>query len=374
MSQLRHSIIVSALAVAGASATSMAQVGLRVNWTAPGGVPKTCVITSDTDGVFMDAGGSLVLNGNFGTGCPSGETTPPLPPVILNGLDATELPPSSAIGAVHTVSWSADADSCSYSASTFPAAVPGWPTSGDICTTAASCATTQSAAVLLPVAGSYTFALTCRRNGVATPVTSQRTVVVPAIPTAGCIAPIGLTRLEQAYVEFNYTVNNGIDQDARHFANIYGYFDDVTPLKPYPGVINLNRRPFIPPGYYIAMQFTVPSNLAIGTAGRYRFEETQPQALTMSYTLSKSCGDFRVTPQAPLSPFCTTNGGAPGAALVWIVGASVPGLCRLERGETYYLNLVHATLETPLISTCPNANHCGNTLQNAVEAGSPPWP
>jgi hypothetical protein len=373
MSRLRRTVIVSALAAAGVSAVAVAQVGVRVNWTAPGGVPKTCVITSDAAGVSMDANGQLSMNGSFGTDCPTGVTTPPLPPVITNGLDAAELPASSAIGATHVVTWSADADACSYAGSNFPVPVPGWPTSGDMCTSAASCATTQSAAVLLPGAGSYTFALSCRRNGVTAPVTSQRTVVVPPV-TGACVAPVGLSRLNDAYVEFNYTVDNGRTTPATQFASIFGYFDEATPLKPFPGTVNLNQRIFLAHNHYVALEFTVPATLSTQTYGRFRFEETTPQASTMSWTISKACGDFGTTPTAPMTQACIINGGAPGAGLPWSIGTTVPGFCRLERGQTYYLNLVHASLTTPLLSTCPRSGHCGSTMQHQFEAGSVPWP
>lgn len=367
MSFPRVILLSSALSALYGSAAS-AQVGVHVNWTAPGGVPKTCVIASDATGISMDSGGNLVLNGTFGANCPTGEA--PLPPVITNGLDAAELPASSTIGASHTVQWSADADRCSYAGSTFPVAVPGWPTSGDICTSAASCATLQSAAVTLPVAGSYTFALTCRRDGVAAPVTSQRTVVVPG--NSSCVAPAGLTRLTSAYVAFSNTV--GRTADATQFSAIFGYFDDVTPLRPFPGTVNLNQRIFIPHNSYVALEFTVPATLSTPTLGKFRLEKTDLQAPTMSWTISKSCGDFSATPVPPMTAACIKNGAPSGTSLFWSVGPEIPAFCRLQPGETYYLNILHASLATPLTSTCTEPGACGNTLQNAIEAGSVPWP
>jgi len=309
------------------------------------------------------------LEGEFSGECPGGSAL--LPPAITNGLDASELPAWSTAGATHTVLWSADADRCSYAASSFPSPVTGWPTSGDACSTAASCATTHTVPVTLPVApGNYAFTLSCWRTGVADPVTSQRTVFVPD-PSA-CVAPPGLTRTTQAYVEFNYTVGNGRTTDATQFESIFGYFDETTPLRPFPGTRNLNQRLFLPRNTYAALRFTVPSTLTPSTSGRLRFEETQPQADRMSFTISRSCGDFSATPTVPLAAACVRSNLSASSALYWIVGSDAPGYCRLEPGETYYLNIVHAALATPLSSSC--AGTCGNTIQNAIGPGSPAWP
>lgn len=369
MSRSAVVMTMSVLAVACANAAH-AQVGVQVNWTAPGGVPKACSITTDAAGVTMDATGKLILNGVFGAGCPTGEA--PLPPVITDGIDPGELPSTSTLGAVHTIQWSADADRCDYAASTLASPVSGWPTNGDICTSAASCASTQSATVTLPAPGNYTFALTCHRDGVATPVTSQRTVSVPG--GSACIAPAGLTRLSNAYVEFSNTVGNGRVADATEFANIFGYFDDATPLKVFPGTLNSNQRIFLPHNSYVSMRFTVPPALSTSILGRFRFEKTAPQASTMSWTISKACGDFSPTPTFPMTADCVRDAATPGTGLVWSIGRDIPGFCRLNPGETYYLNLVHANLATPLTSTCEEAGACGNTLQNQIEAGSGPWP
>jgi hypothetical protein len=367
MSVSRFRIPVAAIAAVLPLAVS-AQVNVRVRWTAPGGAQKTCVVTSGASGVSMDAAGDLVLDGVFGGDCPG---SLPLPPAITNGLDASELPGSSVSGATHTVTWTADADRCSYSASAFPAPVSGWPTSGDSCSDAASCAATHTVPVTLPSApGNYAFNLSCWRSGVAAAVTSQRTVVVPG--SSACIAPAGLTRVTSAYVEFNYTPGNGLTTDATLFENIFGYFDETTPLRPFPGTRNLNRRLFLPRNTYAALRFTVPSTLTPSTSGLFRFEETQPQA-GMSFTISKSCGDFSPTPTPPLAARCAIPSLGAGSALYWIVGNDAPGYCRLEPGETYYFNIVHADLATPLTSECDTSS-CGNTIQNAIGPGSPAWP
>ncbi|WP_257387044.1 hypothetical protein [Tahibacter caeni] len=351
------------------AATANAQVTIEVHWTAPDGSPKTCQITTGTDGVF-GSGQVLSATGRFGPGCPGSEAPPP--PQITDGLDANELPSSGTAGATYAVNWSADADACDYAASSFTTPVAGWPTSGDACSGAADCAAPHAVPVILPAPGTYTFTLSCRRNGVAAPAVSQRTVLVPG--GGACVAPAGLTRSTLAYVEFNYSGGAGRTTDATQFGSIFGYFDETTPLRGFPGLVNVNQRLFLPRHAYAAMRFTVPATLTPGTAGLFRFEETQPQTVParMSITISEACGDFSATPAVPLSVGCAVSDMSAGGNLSWIVDGTAPGFCRLERGRTYYLNVIHAGLTAPLNSYC--AGTCGNVIQNQISAGSPPWP
>lgn len=361
---------VAAALAAALPAIAGAQVTVNVHWIAPDGAAKTCVVTAGADGVTMDPGGNLELDGVFGGDCPGGSA--PMPPVITDGLDLAELPATSAGGAAHTVAWSADADRCSYSASVFPSPVSGWPTSGDACGTAAACASPHSVPVSLPATpGIYAFNLSCWRNGIAAPVVSQRAVAVPG--TSACIAPTGLTRATVSYVEFNYTPGNGRETDSTLFENIFGYFDEVSPLRPFPGRSNLNQRVFIAQDMYVSMRFTVPATITPNTSGVLRFEETQPQTDGMSMTISKSCGDFNPIAQAPLTRGCVVNDAGPNGNITWIVGTAHAGICQLVPGETYYLNILHATLDAPLQSLCNRAS-CGNTIQDQIGPGSPPWP
>lgn len=363
----------SAMAAAAVlfAAAVFAQITIEVHWTAADGSPKTCVITSDENGL-LGSGTVLSTNGSFGPGCPAGTAPPPLPPQITDGLDASELPPFGTPGATYTLTWSADADDCDYAASSFPSPVAAWPTSGSACSTAAGCAAPHVVPVIVPAPGSYTFALSCRRNGVAAPAVSQRTILVPGgIP---CTDPSGLTRISQAYVEFNYSGGVGRTTDATQFESIFGYFDETTPLRSFPGLVNVNQRLYLPRYTYAAMRFTVPADLTPGTAGLFRFEETQPQTVParMSMTISGECADFSTTPTAPLSAGCAVSNMTAGGNLSWIVDGTAPGFCRLERGRTYHLNVLHASLAAPLTSYCGGT--CGNVIQNQISAGSPPWP
>jgi len=372
MNRLRVVRFAAVVAAALFAAAAFAQITIEVHWTETDGSPRTCVITSDENGV-LGSGTMLSTNGSFGAGCPGGTAPPPPPPQITDGLDASELPSSATAGSTYTVTWSADADDCDYAASTFPAAVAAWPTSGKACSTAAVCAAPHVVPVTMPAdPGSYTFALSCRRTGVAAPAVSQRTVLVPG--GTACTGPSGLTRSSQAYVEFNYSGGVGRTADATQFESIFGYFDETTPLRRFPGLVNVNQRLYLPRHAFAAMRFTVPADLTPGTAGLFRFEETQPQTVParMSMTISSECADFSTTPTVPLSAGCVVSNMAAGGNLSWIVDGTAPGYCRLERGRTYYLNVLHASLTAPLTTYCGGT--CGNVIQNQISAGSPPWP
>lgn len=356
-----------------------AQTTLRLNWTATDGATKTCIVTTDASGVNLDpATGKLLATATFGADCPTVTTTPTVTdPSITNGLDANELPSSSVAGASHTVTWSADADNCSYSASSLAAQVTNWPTTGNVCSDHDSCAATHSVPLTLPaVSGNYTFDLTCHRNGSSVVATSRRTVNVPVVtpPTSGCIAPAGLTRLDTAYVEFNYTVSNGRVVDATHFEQIFGYSTADVPVRSFPGTANLNQRVFLSRNGYVALQFTVPSDLALNTIGAFRFEETQPQSnpARMSMTISKSCGDFSPTATAPLTNSCVLNNSPTNGNVIWGYAPGTSSICQLQPGETYFLNILHASLDAPLTTYCEG--YCGNTIQNKKVSALPLWP
>lgn len=371
--------VLAAFLAALLPACVFAQTTLRLNWTSPDGAIKTCLLTTDASGVNLDpSDGRLLANVTFGTNCPSAAPVPPAVavPVITDGLDASELPSGSVPGATHTLTWSADADNCSYSASSLPEAVSGWPTSGNVCSDAGGCASAHSVPVTLPAtSGSYTFELSCRRTGSSVVATSRRTVAVaPLPPTTGCIAPAGLTRLNTAYVEFNYTVSNGRTTDATHFESIFGYSTADAPLQSFPGVVNVNQRLFMPRNHYAALAFTVPSNLAPLTTGAFRFEETQPQTspARMSMTISKSCGDFGLNATAPLTNACVLNNAAANGNIAWGYAPGNPTLCQLQPGETYFLNIIHASLDAPLTTYCQG--YCGNTIQHQKIVPLPLWP
>lgn len=374
MPALRLSAAALLLTVAAASGSAYAQTTLRLTWTPAGGSPKVCEYVTDANGVTMDpTTGALLATGTFsGTDCPTG-TTPVSDPTIPNGITTADIPASTTTGTTHTIKWTANADRCSYAGSVTPGAIANWPLTGNVCSNAAACATGATVPITLPgTAGNYRFQLTCNKDGSAVTATSAQDVVVTTGGGGGdtCVNTAGISRLTFGHVEYNN--RDGRDIDLTLFENVFGHNPGGDP-RPFPGTANINQRIYIPRNQYVSLKFTVPANLPNQTYGQFRFEETQPAALRMSITISKTCGDFADTAAFPLTSRCVVfNNGAVNSTVLWGYYAGASSLCQLVPGESYYLNIIHA----PLGSTVTNSSctgTCGNTIQNQKLGGNG-WP
>ncbi|WP_386067719.1 hypothetical protein ACFJIW_23665 [Tahibacter sp. UC22_41] len=360
--------------IAAATGSANAQTTLRLTWTPNGGSPKVCEYTTDAAGVSMDAAtGALTATGTFsGTDCPTG-TAPVSDPSISNGIDTNDIPLSTTTGATHTITWSANADSCSYAGSTTPGAISNWPLTGNVCSSAAACAAGASVPVTIPgVTGSYRFQLSCNKVGSAVTATSGQNVTVSQGGGSGdtCVNNAGITRQTFGTVMYNAGFSTARDVDMTLFENIFGHnIDGASRL--FPGTANLNQRIMIQRNQYVSLKFTVPANLPNQTYGQFRFEETQPQTTRMSWTISKTCGDFSTTPTPPLTTQCIMNNGPVNSSLMWGYYQGATTLCQLVPGETYYFNIIHASLGTLGTSYCSGT--CGNTIQN-MKLGGTGWP
>lgn len=309
--------------------------------------------------IFNTISSAKEMVGDFtGGNCPAVNGTPTPAPVITNDLN--ELPATALAGSSTLVAWAASADQCTYSNSTFPTPVPAWPTVPyQSCNSTQTCASLHMVNVTFPsVAGSYTFDVTCKYNASTVLANARKTVQVTSPNPVGCIAPSGLRRHVYGKVANNDTSSR--ETDLTKYENVFGYNIVNNELKLFPGTANLNQRLYIPSGYYVALQFTVPATMPLATYGQYRFEETQPQTspARMSYTISRQCGDFSTTN----NPTCVMNNGPPNSSLFWGYDPSNTRLCQLTPGQTYYLNIVHAPLSNITSSYC--GGHCGNTIQN----------
>jgi len=372
MPALRLSAAALLLTIGAAAGSANAQTTLRLTWTpSGGGAAKVCEYVTDANGVSMDGNGALVATGTFsGTDCPTG-TTPVSDPVITNGITTADIPAATNTGATHTISWAASADSCSYAGSNLPAAIANWPTSGAVCSDAASCAQTHNVPVTLPgTAGTYRFQLSCTKIGSSVTATSAQNVVVTVGGGGGdnCVANSGISRLTFGTVMYNDLSSR--ETDLTLFENVFGH-NIGGDLRPFPGTSNLNQRIMIPRNQYVSLKFTVPSNLPNQTFGQFRFEETQPQTSRMSFTISKTCGDLSATPTAPLTSQCVINNGPANSAMAWGYYIGATTLCQLVPGETYYLNIIQAPLANLTNSYCSGT--CGNTIQN-MKLGGTGWP
>jgi len=373
MPALRLSAAALLLSIAAASGSANAQTTLRLTWTPSGGGPqKVCEYTTDANGVSMDpATGALLAAGSFsGTDCPTG-TTPVSDPAITNGITSADIPTATTTGATHSVTWTANADSCSYAGSVTPEAIANWPLTGNVCSNATACAQGLTVPVTIPgTIGSYRFQLTCNKIGSGVTATSAQNVTVTAGGGGGdnCVNNTGISRLTFGRVQYNDT--SGRDTDLTLFENVFGH-NPGGESRPFPGTANLNQRIFIPRNQYVSLKFTVPPNFPNQTYGQFRFEETQPATLRMSFTVSKTCGDFSVTPAAPLTTGCVMNNGPVNSTLAWGYYLGATTLCQVLPGETYYLNIIHAPLSNLTNSGCTGT--CGNTVQSQKSGGTG-WP
>jgi hypothetical protein len=357
--------------IAVASGPANAQTTLRLTWTPSGGSPKVCEYTTDANGVTMDpTSGALLATGSFsGTDCPT--ATPVSDPQIINPIDATDIPASTTTGAAHTITWTASADSCSYAGSITPGAISNWPLTGNVCSSAASCATGLSVPVTIPgTAGTYKFQLSCNKVGSSVTATSSQTVTVTTGGGGGdtCVNNAGITR--QTFGQVRYNNLDSRDIDLTLYENVFGHNPGGT-NRLFPGTANINQRIMIQRNQYVALKFTVPAALPLQTWGQYRFEETQPGTLRMSYTISKTCGDFSATPTAPLTSACIMNNGPVNSSLAWGYWPGQAQLCQLVPGETYYFNIIQAPLSNLTNSGCSGT--CGNTIQNSKQSQNG-WP
>lgn len=357
--------------IVAASGSANAQTTLRLTWTPPGGSAKVCEYTTDTNGVTMDpTTGALLATGSFaGSDCPT--ATPVSDPHITNGIDGTDIPTATTTGATHSIKWSADADTCSYEGSITPGAISNWPLTGNVCGNAAACSTGLTVPVTIPSAiGSYKFQLSCKKNGSSVTATSSQTVSVSTGGGGGdtCVNNTGITR--QTFGQVQYNNLDARDTDLTLFENVFGHNPGGT-NRIFPGTTNINQRIMMARNQYVALKFTVPSTLTVNTFGYFRFEETQPQTARMSYTISKTCGDFSTTPTSPMNAKCIVNDGPVNSILAWgYYPSQGSSMCQLTPGETYYLNIIQAPLSNLTSSYCSGT--CGDTMQNKKGGGG--WP
>lgn len=358
--------------IAAATGSANAQTTLRLTWTPNGGTPKVCEYTTDAAGVSMDpATGALVATGSFsGTDCPTG-TAPVSDPSISNGIDSNDIPTSTSGNATHTITWAANADSCTYAGSVTPSPISNWPLTGNVCSSAAECATGKSVAVTIPnVSGNFRFQLSCNKVGSTVTATSGQNVTVTQTGGGGgdtCVNTAGISRQTFGTVMYNSGLSR--DVDLTLYESVFGDNPGGSP-RLFPGTADLNQRIMIARNKYVALKFTVPANFPLQTIGQYRFEETQPQTTRMSWTISKTCGDFSMSPVAPLTTSCIMNNGPVNSTLAWGYVQGASARCPLEPGQTYFLNIIHAPLSNPASTYCSGT--CGNTIQNQGSGAG--WP
>ncbi len=198
----------------------------------------------------------------------------------------------------------------------------------------------------------------------------EKLPVASRAPVAGSmLTPAASVVYSQTFGTVMYNSGLSRDVDLTLFENVFGDNPGGSP-RLFPGTADLNQRIMIARNKYIALKFTVPANFPLQTIGQYRFEETQPQTTRMSWTISKTCGDFSTSPIAPLTTSCIMNNGPVNSTLAWGYVQGASSRCPLEPGQTYFLNIIHAPLSNPASTYC--AGTCGNTIQNQGSGAG--WP
>jgi hypothetical protein len=349
------------LAFAAGSAAAQQPVVMQLTYTPSGSsTEKTCIFTTN-GGVSMNSDSSLAARGSFGTDCPTSQVVQPGTPSFSNSLTG-DTPASANTNATLTLTWQADADRCTYDGSSAPMTLATWPTTGDACSTAGTCNTPHTVNITASTNGQYKFKLNCYKTGNNTPVSSETTTNVSTV-TTGCQGPAGTTRQTVAQVcdAGGGTCRGSVD--VTKFENVYGY-SATQGIVAWPGRRNLQQRVVISNNNFVAMQFTVPSTYPTDKYGYLSTVDTNFFG-TMSLKISKNCGDL--APTSNISSHCILNnaGGGTGAMrwTTYTSGATFNESCPLVAGETYYLHILHADLNSPGTSTCP-LGECRNPIQN----------
>lgn len=324
----------------------------------------SCTFVTD-DGVTINnpTADTIKASGEFGAGCSvggGGATGPASVSVTTNHA-------TREVGESATITWSANADVCSYDGSTLPEAVPQWKSSGYACTDSSSC-TGGSFSHTFNTAGVYNFKLTCN-SGPNDSKTSTATVTVGDPPSNDtCVAPAGLTRDQTGTIAYSSGVNQET-VDVTSWQAVYGHRTGMPDLG-WPGYFNRDVKMTIKKNHYWALKFKVGDLYPFygtwgGTVGPYGTWESNATNVTygVKWTLSISpqCGDF-VRPAAPdprracYAEYTITTANE----LLWLVadGSTNPlaYACTLRRGQSYYLNILPAPLGDPLNNTGAGCN------------------
>lgn len=373
----------AAAAMPAASAQTTPGTTISLNY---GGQGACKFIT--TSGVSINgATGQIAASGQFdaNSSCPTGGETGAAS--VNLAASATTVDANTPI----TLNWTAVGDVCRYDGSVLPAALTGWPTSGDACIGSSACGSAHSVSLTPTVGGSYNFKLTCTSGASGTqPQTSaNKTVAVtvngaPPPQTEQCVAPTSLTRIG------NRTINKGSGTLAkttsyRHWETTIGFVLATLKYYSWPGVRSNDSKYYIGKNEYAAMKFTVPNNYPYGwnsyptgPYGAFNMSNTTDitSGVTWALSITEDCGDFmRPASTDPRYACFTEMTAGTGNRLYWAVRPTTAssGVCNLQRGKTYYLNIVAGRLNAPAQNTCTSSGTCKVNIANTIfndDAGS----
>jgi hypothetical protein len=206
--------------------------------------------------------------------------------------------------------------------------------------------------------------------------------VPPVPPIAGCTAPEGYTRAARGKLSMPDGSAPVITNIAT-WRDVFGRSPAAGQQSDWPAPQGNSVRLNVAQHQFWSVAFTVGAdfplwgswNGAPGPQGQWTLDPgADPAHVGWTMSVTSQCGDFFPHEDGPDST-CYAEYTAPGATgLTWAVakpGGAVPaGACRLERGKSYYLNVVPAALvsdpENQLGHACPQTacaasfRHLGN--------------
>jgi hypothetical protein len=355
---MRHvNTLARAIALALLPAVASAQTVVELQHS--GGA---CSFNTDAAGITYDSNSGHVIASNlgaspfFGACGGGGQVQNPAFTQALNAMPGVPEPATA-----FTLKWNAsNVDYCKTDGTTMPAgaAISGWPLSGQICT-GSTCAT-GSIAANATSAGTYNLTLQCFKNGNPLPAVSSLALSVQNSGGGSCVghSPVLGTRQPLLQVHWSAIKSTSVTKFDE-------FFDDVpgAPASAFPQTGNRSVTFAQISGQYVALPFTVPANLPTSMAARAGAFDTNylpnftpgfPANNGISYSVSQCAGDFNV-PAACKKQWSGQDGdyltfGAPE------ISDPTETICKLERGKTYYLNLITTTLDALATPKCAGSS------------------
>lgn len=172
--------------------------------------------------------------------------------------------------------------------------------------------------------------------------------------------PNGLT---DAMRQLTGTVTGGLypgtGKDFTSYTAIFGFANNTyvsgdpdTAGYGFPGDNRTNVQLGLERNKYVSLRFRAPSNPVWNN--RTGHHQVIPGAAFTLASIGKCPGQFASDPAFPMNASCNISGK--GQDLIWTVTSGTTGSCKLEPGETYYLNVIQAqgagNLTTP---TCQSS-------------------
>ncbi len=323
-----------------------AQAQTTLDITLPGGTTCSYATGPVTSG---SVAGHLQANAtsSSGSGCASGATGVSFGPASLLAPASTNL--GGSTGTVNFTFQALNATNCTGS---ITGAVGGAFNSGPTLCTGTGCAGLVQAPAtftnLLTTAATYTVGVVCTGPSGSAP-TSATVVAGPAgsggggscgtVPNSGG-NPATFTRWTGNH-SINFSSGGSKVADVTSFDSLYGTF---------PGNPGASLYIPIPQYNFMSLKFTPApgfiTGLPTGSYGDFTFNEgTSGWGTQVAVTISTSCGDFSdpsvFGSASTVVPGCYEPADFSGSVMQW---RAHDGNCVLQDGQTYYFNVIPATL------------------------------